>query len=291
MMGWLRYPRAPLELLIAGTAMLAATVVLFSIMYALYAAAGAFATAGGVVAIILTWELAVERPRRQARVAQALATPGRSPEDIPLQTQTGPADRSEKLPGPLGGLVRTAPATLAALLIVAVALGINGLLGDFITSDRDGGVYVLLKDGAAGDIMREGDRTRVLRVSLLTTVDEAEQRDPSLTPAPGKKLWAVEVKVVNVGTLDVVAPAWRLRDSSGKEHDLTPTGGLGENLGEDFSLPRTATRTGWVVFEIDRDAEPEWLRARISGYPTLYFATRALYEENTSPWDRPGEWR
>ena len=224
-MGWLRYPRTPLELLIAGTAMLAATVVLFSIMYALYAAAGAFATAGGVVAIILTWELAVERPRRQARVAQALATPGRSPEDIPLQTGTGPADRSEKLPRALGGLVRTAPATLAALLIVAVALGINGLLGDFITSDRDGGVYVLLKDGAAGDIMREGDRTRVLRVSLLTTVDEAEQRDPSLTPAPGKKLWAVEVKVVNVGTLDVVAPAWRLRDSSGKEHDRTPDGG------------------------------------------------------------------
>ena len=73
-------------MLIAGTAMVAATVVLFSIMFALYAAAGAFATAGGVIAIILTWELAVERPRRQARVAQALATPSRSPEDIPLQT-------------------------------------------------------------------------------------------------------------------------------------------------------------------------------------------------------------
>ena len=277
-------------MLIAGTAMLAGTVLLFSIMYALFAAAGAFATAGGVLAIIAIWEVTVEGPRRRARRAAALATSIRPPDAIPLRTSAGAADWSDRLPGPLGAIVRTAPATLAALLIVAVALGINGLLGDFITSDRDG-VYVLLKDGAAGDIMREGDRTRVLRVSLLTTVDEAEQRDPSLTPAPGKKLWAVEVKVVNVGTLDVVAPAWRLRDSSGKEHDLTPTGGLGENLGEDFSLPRTATRTGWVDFEIDRDAEPEWLRARISGYPTLYFATRALYEENTSPWDRPGEWR
>ncbi len=290
-MGLPPYPLTRPEMLLVGAAILAATVVLFSLIFGLFGADGAFATAAGTLAIMVTWDVAVERPNRQDRLAEAYAASMHSIEDTPPGARAGATDWAGGLPGPLGAVARNAPATLAALLIVGVALGINGLLGDFITSDRDGGVYVLLKDGAAGDIMREGDRTRVLRVSLLTTVDEAEQRDPSLTPAPGKKLWAVEVKVVNVGTLDVVAPAWRLRDSSGKEHDLTPTGGLGENLGEDFSLPRTAIRTGWVVFEIDRDAEPEWLRARISGYPTLYFATRALYEENTSPWDRPGEWR
>ena len=290
-MGWLRHPRTPLEMLIAGTAMVAATVVLFSIMFALYAAAGAFATAGGVIAIILTWELAVERPRRQARVAQALATPSRSPEDIPLQTGTGPADRSEKLPGPLGGLVRTAPATLAALLIVGIALGINGLLGDFITSAPDGAVYVLLEDGASGDIKEEGDRTRSLRVTLLTILDGAERQDPALTPRTGKKYWAVEVEFANIGTLDIATATWQFRDSGGKEHDRTSAGALGEELGEGFSLPRGGKRTGWVVFEVDGDAQPEWLRARVSGYPSLYFATRALYEEKLSAWDRPGEWR
>lgn len=133
-MGWPRNPQTPLEMLVAGAAMLAATVLLFAIMYALFAVAGAFATAGGALAIIVIWDIGLERPRREKRRAEALATSSRSIDDIPLRTQAGAADRSDKLPGPLGAIVRTAPATLAAVLIVVIALGINSLLGSFITT-------------------------------------------------------------------------------------------------------------------------------------------------------------
>ena len=91
-MGWLRYPRTPLEMLIAGTAVLAVAVLLFSIMNALYASAGAFAAAGGVLALIFLWDFGVERPKRRARRAAALATPNRPAGDIPLQTGQGAAD-------------------------------------------------------------------------------------------------------------------------------------------------------------------------------------------------------
>lgn len=81
---WLRQPRTPLEMLVAGTAMLAATVVLIAIMIALYSVVNAFAVAGLVLALIIAWEFAVEAPRQRARLAETLATQSRPLDEISL---------------------------------------------------------------------------------------------------------------------------------------------------------------------------------------------------------------
>ncbi len=285
-MRWLRYPRTPLEMLIAGAAMLAVTVVLLSIMITLFATAGAFAAAGGVLVLIFIWDFAVERPKRQARRAEALASQNRPIDDIPLRTEAGHADWSDRLPGPLGAVARTAPATLAALLIIGGAVAINGLLGGFITSESEDGVYVRLQTGAFGDIQQEGDRTRSLRVTLLGFAEWTEQ------PPTGRKYWAVEVTVENIGMEAMPAPTWKLR-VGGREYDPTTASAPGPDLGDQFTLSRGDTRTGWVVFKSHVGVAPQWLRAHVPGYPPLYFASRTVYEEKerTSPWDRPGEWR
>lgn len=278
----LRHPRTPLEILIQGTALLMGTGVLIAVIFALYVLASAFAVAGFVLALIFVWELAVERPKRKARRAAALATTSRPIDEIPLHTRTAPTHWSDMLPGPIGGVVRTAPATLVAALIVAVALGINALLLDPFASEPDTSVYVRLGEGASGDIKEEGDRTRSVRVTILQVVEGTEARALAPSPAPHKWYWAAQVVVENTGREDMDAPAWKLRDARGNEYDpraATP----GVVLGDGFVLPRLEARTGWIVFEFDVYAEPEWLRAQTSGYPALYFASRALYEEKTAP--------
>lgn len=269
-------------MLIQGTAMLMGTGVLIAAIFAIYVLASAFAVAGFVLALIFVWELTVERPKRKARRAAALATTSRPLDEIPLHTRAGPAHWSDMLPGPLGTVIRTAPATLAAFLIVGVALGINALLLDPFASEPDTSVYVPLSEGISGDIKEEGDRTRSVRVTILRVVDGTEARSLVPSPAPRKWYWAALVMVENTGAERMDTPAWKLRDAWGKEHEpraATP----GVVLGDGFILPGSEARTGWIVFEIDVYAEPEWLRAQASGYPALYFASQALYEEKTSP--------
>lgn len=268
-MGWLRYPRTPLEMLIAGAATLAVTVVLFSIMTALFATAGAFAAAGGALILIFVWDFAVERPKRLARRAEALAAQSRPIDDIPLQTEAGRADWSERLPGPVGAVVRTAPATIAALLIIGAAVGINALLGDLVAPEGDvagdgGDVRVRLESGAAGDIRQEGDFTRSLRVTLLSV------RQWAGDSGDGKKYWAAEVQVKNTGRVDASAPAWTLR-AGYEEYGPVSADAPGEQLGDGFTLPQGESRTGWLVFEIYLDEWPQWLRARLPDYPSVYF--------------------
>ncbi|MCY3646936.1 MAG: hypothetical protein OXH07_08185 [Chloroflexi bacterium] len=278
----LRHPRTPLELLIQGTAILMGTGVLIAAIFAIYVLASAFAVAGFVLVLIFVWELTVERPKRKARLAAAFATTSRPIEEIPLHTRVAPAHWSDMLPGPLGAVVRTAPATLAAFLIVAVALGINALLLDPFASDPDTSVYLPLGDGISGDIKDEGDRTRSVRVTILRVVDGTEARALVPSPAPQKWYWAAQVMVENTGAERMGAPVWKLQDAWGNEYEPRAAS-PGLFLGDGFILPGSEARTGWIVFEIDVYAEPEWLRARTSGYPALYFASQALYEEKTSP--------
>ena len=130
--------------------------------------------------------------------------------------------------------------------------------------------------------MEEGDRTRSVRVTILRVADGAEARALVRSPAPLKWYWAAQVMVENTGAEGMDAPAWKLRDAYGNEHEpraATP----GAVLGGEFILPGSEARRGWIVFEIDIYAEPQWLRAHTSGYPALYFASQALYEEKTSP--------
>lgn len=269
-------------MLIQGTAMLMGTGVLIAAIFAIYVLASAFAVAGFVLVLIFVWELVVERPKRKARLAAALATESRPIEDIPLHTRAAPMHWSDILPGPIGTVVRTAPATLAAFLIVGVALGINALLLDPFASEPDTSVYVPLSEGISGDIKEEGDRTRSVRVTILRVADGTEARALVPSPAPRKWYWAALVMVENTGAERMDTPAWKLRDAWGNEHEpraATP----GVVLGDGFILPGSEARTGWIVFEMDLYAEPEWLRAQASGYPALYFASQALYEEKTSP--------
>lgn len=179
------------------------------------------------------------------------------------------------MPGPLGAIVRTAPATLAALFIVGVALGVNGLLGDALNPDgEDSGVYALLQAGSAGDFRHEGNFTRSLRVSLLR-VEWGE------ITADDERYWGAEVKARNVGTGDIFAPTWKLR-AGDKEYEPAPSSALGDTVGNGFTLSPGGERTGWVVFKIPLGLSPQWLRARLPGYPDVYFAIPSIYRENVS---------
>ena len=274
-MRWLRYPRTPLELLVTGTGWLAATCILIAIIFALYVLANAFAVAGFLLAVMLVWEFAVERPMRRARAAETLAAQSRPLDDIPLWTRVGRADWSERLPGPLGAIVRTAPATLVAILIIGAALGINSFLGDLTNPTRDNSVYVPLQAGASGNMVEEGNSTRTLRVTLLTV------RQWAVRPDNGNMYWAAEVEVRNTGTQAISSPAWTLR-TRGEEYDPVTADAPGEALGGGFTLPRGGVRTGWVVFEVPLGFPPEWLRARLPDYADTYFAIRSTYEEKVS---------
>lgn len=262
-------------MLIQGTALVMGTGAVIAVMFALYVLASAFAAAGFLLALIFVWELLVERPRREARRAVALSTESRPIEEIPLRTRAAPRHWSDMLPGPLGTVVRTAPATLVAVLTVGVALGINSFLGDLINPDLDDSVYVLLEAGSSGDLRQEEDRSRSLRVTLLRVHQWGGH------PANGMKYWGAEVEVQNIGTQANSSPAWMLR-AGGKDYDPATADAPGEVLGDSFTLPQGGARTGWLVFEVALVDEPEWLRAHLPDYPDVHFAIRSIYEEKVS---------
>ena len=257
-----------------GAAILAASVFLFSLIFGLFGPTGVFATGASLLAITVICDVAVERPNRQDRLGEAYAASVRSGEAIPPGALRGATHWTDAPPGPLAVVSRNAPATVAGLLVIGVALGINGLLGGFTTSDRDDGVYVLMTSGAMAEVKGEGGADRSLRVTLLVTLDRPERANSQLSPAPWRKYWAAEVTVENTGVEDISAPAWKLH-ACGEEHDPVPTRALGENLADGFTLSPGEARTGWVVFEIHLFSEPGWLRARLPGYPSIYFTAEA----------------
>ena len=260
-------------MLLVGAALLAASVFLFSLIFGLFGAAGAFATGASLLAITVIWDVAVERANRQDRLGEAYAASVRSGKETPRGAQPSVTHWTDALPGPLAALCRNAPATLAGLLVIGVGLGINGLLWEF-TSDRDDGVYVLMTSEAMAEFKGEGGADGSLRVTLLVTLDRAERTNPELSPAAWRKYWAAEVRVENTGVEDISAPAWKLH-ACGEEHNPVPTRALGESLADGFTLSPGEARTGWVVFEIHLFSEPGWLRARLPGYQSIYFTAEA----------------
>lgn len=273
-MHWLRSPQTPLDMLLAGSALVAATVVLIVLMAALYVLVNAFAVAGFLLVVVIIWELAVDRPRRRTRLAGAVVASSRRPGVIPLQTTPGQADWTERLPLPIGVVARKAPAVAATLVLIAAALAINGLLAEVLNPDRGDDVYVLLRPGSAGDLRLQEDRSQSLRVTLLGFRQWGDH------PA-SKKSWGAEVRIENIGTQEIASPAWKLR-ADGEEYEPRRT--------PNFTLLRGEARTEWIVFEIAMQASPEWLRASRPDYPSVYFAIRSIYEDNVSRWDRAGAW-
>lgn len=261
---------------------------LFTLMYALSSVAGLYGAAAGVLALSLIWDLAVERPRRQDQLAEAFAASRRGTDDGALQARTAPANRTP--PGPWSALVRTAPATLATVPMIAVAFGIADLRGHFSGDDGDPGVHVPMEIGASGSIEVEGDDRRSLRITLLGTYIGAEPPDPSVERNPAMRYLAAEVRVKNTGTEASSLPTWTLLAKgkySGREYDPLPAGAQGLPLAP-FALSPAEVRTGWVVFEVIPLEGAEWFRASLPRYPDLYFAIRSFYEEKVSSSERTG---
>ncbi len=115
--------------------------------------------------------------------------------------------------------------------------------------------------GASGEIAPAGNDNKRSRVTILQIVDNAVSSNRFEQPQQGKKFWAVQVEHQNVGTAEVTSLDWKLRDSKDNELDRKFVSGVGEMLDVAYSLTPGGKRTGWVVFEIDADAQPRWLRA------------------------------
>ncbi len=148
------------------------------------------------------------------------------------------------------------------ILVVIVIVAIVAAVGSGDEEDDSGGdVRVALAAGTSGEIAPQFQGNKRIKVTLLQVVDGAASNNQFLNPDPGRKYWAVEVEVENIGTEEVNSPSWKLRDSKSLEHDRTFFSDVGENLDTSFDLTPGGKLKGWVVFEIDQDAQPVWLRA------------------------------
>lgn len=124
-----KYAPPPLNMLVAGMALSVATALGIGIAIALFAGGGVIVLVAAVVVIIAVWDVGLERPRRNARRAAILARPQPAPGGQALRTDAGTVHWTDRVPGPLGAIVRAAPATLAAVAILAAALLVNSFIG------------------------------------------------------------------------------------------------------------------------------------------------------------------
>lgn len=166
--------------------------------------------------------------------------------------------------GAIGGLV--------VVIVVIIAIAANNAADK--TKDSGGDVHVALAEGASGVISPDGNGSKKSQVKVLKIVDNAEAN--LAAPPAGKKYWAVQVEVQDVGTKEVTSLDWKLRDSTDAESDRTFFSGIGENLDVAYNLTPGGKTTGWVVFAIDKDAQPKWLRADPNPFlaDDLYFDAR-----------------
>lgn len=124
-----KYAPPPLNMLVAGMALFVATALCIGIAIALFAGGGVIVLVAAVVVVIAVWDVGLERPRRNARRAAILARTQPAPGGQALRTGAGAVHWTDRVPGPLGAIVRAAPATLAAVAILAAALLVNSFIG------------------------------------------------------------------------------------------------------------------------------------------------------------------
>lgn len=128
------------------------------------------------------------------------------------------------------------------------------------TGTNTGDVHVPLTEGSSGVIAPERNDNKKSKVIILAIRDNATSTNQFSRPAEGKKYWAVQVEVENVGTAEVTGLDWKLRDSKNQEVSQSFVAGIGESLQSGTLTPGGKT-TGWLIFQIDTDASPKWLRA------------------------------
>jgi hypothetical protein len=149
------------------------------------------------------------------------------------------------------------------LLFVGVIFLIAAAVGSSADNEEDSGgdVHVALTNGASGVISPEGNGSKKTKVTILQIADGAASGNQFLQPAEGKKYWAIEVEVENVGDREVSSLDWKLRDTTDTETDRTFFSDIGQNLEPLYDLTPGGKQRGWVVFEIAADASPKWIRA------------------------------
>ena len=170
-----------------------------------------------------------------------------------------------------GGLLRAlgvgcAVIVLAGIVfIVLIALIARGGDDDDATAvgpgTQQGDVRIPLAQGSAGTIAPDGNPNKRTRVTILDLRDGATSTNQFAQPPAGKKYYAVQVELENVGTEEVTALTWKFRDTKDVEVDRAFVAGIDPRLDQPNAMTPGAKTSGWVVFTIDADAAPKWLRA------------------------------
>lgn len=124
-----------------------------------------------------------------------------------------------------------------------------------------GDVHVTLAPGASGEIAPDGNAARRVKVTIVQVTDNVRSSNSVETPGAGMKWWGVEVIVENVGTKEVTAVDWKLRDSQDGEHNQEFVFFAGQPLEGVYDLTPGGKTQGWVFFEIPAGATVKWLRA------------------------------
>jgi len=172
-------------------------------------------------------------------------------------------------------------AVVAILVVIGILLAAAGS-GD--SDDGDGGpgdvgtnpgdVHVPLAVGSSGEIAPERNGSKRSRVTILGIADNVTTGSTFVRPAAGQKWWGVEVVVENVGTSEVNAITWKLRDSNDGEHDEAFVVGAGQALDRIYNLTPGGKAQGWVFFQIPAGAAPKWLRAD----PNIFLANDLYFD-------------
>jgi hypothetical protein len=148
---------------------------------------------------------------------------------------------------------------LVIVVIVAIAAAVGGSADS--TKDSGGDVHVSLAAGSSGEISAQGNGSKKSKVTIVQVTDNATSTNQLSKPAAGKKYWAMQVTVEDTGSKEVTSLDWKLRDSKDIETGRTFVAGVGDNLEVAYTLTPGGKTTGWVVFEIDADSQPKWVRA------------------------------
>lgn len=152
-------------------------------------------------------------------------------------------------------------AAVGIFFVAVIALLAAAFSSSDSAEDSGGDVRSTLTAGASGVISAEGNGAKKSKVTVLQIADSASSANMFLQPDAGKKFWAIEVEIENVGTQEVTSLDWKLRDSKDLEHDRQFMNDVGPNIEVFYNLTPGGKTRGWVVFEIDADATPKWLRA------------------------------